>query len=115
MVDLAEDNAPDNTAASSSSFFSGDAFSSGPDIAADTPDNVHIIVDGVSTGSSSDFGLQTQEYDNFLKEYYGGNVPQVRRRSFSSQPAHVQSEKDKSSMLIHGSKRWDKQSIVPLK
>lgn len=101
MVDLADDNAPDNTAASPSSLYSGDAFSSGPDIT-DNPDNVHIIVDGVSTGGSSDFG--NEEYDHFLKEYYGGNHPQVRRRSFSPQPVR-DSRGEKSSMLIHASKR----------
>jgi len=102
MVDLAEDNAHDNTAASPSSLYSGDAFSSGPDIT-DTHDNVHIIVDGVSTGGSSDFG--SEEYDHFLKEYYAGNNPQVRRRSCSPQPGHDPNHRpNKSSMLIHATK-----------
>ncbi|WAQ98971.1 AKP13-like protein [Mya arenaria] len=84
MVDLADDNVGDS-GASPASMCSGDVYSSGPDIA-DGSDGVHIIVD----------------------DFYGGNVPQVRRRSFSPQPMKPpvlqEREPDNNNMLIHANK-----------
>ncbi|XP_052793187.1 rho guanine nucleotide exchange factor 28-like isoform X4 [Mya arenaria] len=106
MVDLADDNVGDS-GASPASMCSGDVYSSGPDIA-DGSDGVHIIVDGTTTDSSTDIGLETQEYDRFLNDFYGGNVPQVRRRSFSPQPMKPpvlqEREPDNNNMLIHANK-----------
>ena len=109
MVDLGEDNErnPDATATPNSQH-SGDLYSSGPDIQ-DSSDDVHVIVEGATLGSSSDFGLQSREYDQFLNEYYGGNIPQVRRRSYSPKVVKLDEPEDSRyftpSMLIHGTKR----------
>ncbi|XP_060576676.1 uncharacterized protein LOC132733992, partial [Ruditapes philippinarum] len=103
MVDLAEDNVGETAATPSSLYTSGEVFSSGPDITNST-DNIHIVVDGATTGSSSDFGLQTQEYDQFLKDYYGGNNPQVRHRSPVPSKRDTIENGDSQEMLIHGNK-----------
>jgi hypothetical protein len=105
MVDLAEDNVGETAATPSSLYTSGEVFSSGPDITNST-DNIHIVVDGATTGSSSDFGLQTQEYDQFLKNYYGGNNPQVRHRSPVPSKRDTIENGDSQEMLIHGNKRF---------
>lgn len=105
MVDLVEDNGGE-TATTPSSLYVGEVFSSGTDIT-DSSDNIHIVVDGATTESSSDFGLQTQEYDQFLNEYYGGNVPQVRHRSpVPTKQNGVEDQDSESRMLIHGNKRF---------
>lgn len=65
MVDLVDDNVGDTTSPSSMCS-TVDVYSSGLDMA-DAIDGVHIVVDGTTTDSSTDFGLQTQEYDQFLK------------------------------------------------
>ncbi|KAL4227936.1 Rho guanine nucleotide exchange factor 28 [Mactra antiquata] len=108
MVDLADDNVGENTTPPNS-MYSGEVFSSAGDIT-DSSDNIHVIVDGVTSESTSDYGLQSQEYDQFLKDYYGGNVPQVRKRSASPVVKHSGSldenlggEEDRT-MLIHGNK-----------
>ena len=82
----------------------------------DSPSDIHVTIEGATTDSTRDYGLRSQEYDEFLKEFYGGNVPQTRRRSFSPKPIVINNNSindvDKEStssdpnMLIHGNKRY---------
>ena len=80
MVDLADGDDQPRSKAESGTLYTEDYYSSGGDL---HEPRVSIVVDGVTTGDTDDFGQKTQEYDAFLKEYYGGNIPSVRRRSFS--------------------------------
>ena len=113
MVDLADGDDQPTRKAESGSLYSEDCYSSGGDL---HDPNIHIIVDGVTTGTSEteDFGQRTQEYDAFLKEFYGGNIPNVRRRSYSPnevnrQPGFASRQTDNPhaspTMLLDGEKR----------
>ncbi|XP_052283516.1 uncharacterized protein LOC127880245 isoform X2 [Dreissena polymorpha] len=100
MVDLLDDNT-DDCRDGPSSVCSGDTYSSSTPNLADNP--VQVTVDGTTLESSSDFGLQAQEYDQCLTDYNNGNVQQVRHRS----PLLVRQngqETAANNMLIHGSK-----------
>lgn len=91
MVDLADGADQPSGKAESGSLYSEDCYSSGGDL---HEPNISIVVDGVTQGSTDteDFGQRTQEYDTFLKEYYGGNIPNVRRRSFSPPAVNRQTD-----------------------
>lgn len=101
-----EENAGE-TSTTPSSMYSGDVFSSGPDVN-DSSDNIHIVVDAATTDGSSEFGLQSREYDRFLNDFYGGNVAQVRHRSpLTAKCDSIEDQEgvECDSMLIHGNKR----------
>ena len=111
MVDLADGDDHPRGKAESGSLYSEDCYSSGGDL---HEPRISIVVDGVTTGDTDDFGQKTQEYDAFLKEFYGGNIPSVRRRSFS--PTEVKRQAGFSetqadiphaspTMLLDGEKR----------
>ena len=107
MVDLADGDHQPTRTTESDSLYSEDCYSSGGDL---HDPNIHIVVDGVTTGTSGteDFGQRTEEYDAFLKEFYGGNIPSVRRRSFSPNEVNRQTDIPHASptMLLDGEKRW---------
>ncbi|KAK3599339.1 hypothetical protein CHS0354_009832 [Potamilus streckersoni] len=42
-----------------------------------------IVISGASVDNTSDTRIQQQAYDSFLEKYYGGNVPNIRRRSWN--------------------------------
>ena len=114
MVDLADGDDQPRGKAESGSLYSEDCYSSGGDL---HEPRVSIVVDGVTTGSTDteDFGQRTQEYDAFLKEFYGGNIPSVRRRSFSPTEVNRQAGFSEGqadiphaspTMLLDGEKRF---------
>ena len=107
MLDLADGDHQPTRKTESGSLYSEDCYSSGGDL---HDPNIHIVVDGVTTGTSGteDFGQRTEEYDAFLKEFYGGNIPSVRRRSFSPNEVNRQTDLPHASptMLLDGEKRW---------
>ena len=113
MVDLADGDDQPTGKAESGSLYSEDCYSSSGDI---RDPNIQIVVDGVTQGSTDTEDLgHIQEYGKFLKEYYGGNIPNVRRRSFSPEEVNRQvgvtdGQTDiphaSPTMLLDGEKRF---------